>query len=345
MFTTVAKSLNGLPPFLLLQAFALTFSSCSEEKEISSYEISPEYDGPVVAWKLPENWGENPDLSGPMAGSFHIKTELGPSGRIGVMPFREAVSTREVVNMFGRELGYENFDQNSLELILQTKTIGNKSFEWIPLTDQTDPAESRMVLLALLRKEQETWLFPFIADSPLITQEMNNFKKFLKSVVVRAGKVPIRARNPAALPSPPPAQSANGPTWEAPTHWIQGKPSSMRIGSFYVRDENGNELDFSITSFPGDVGGVLANVNRWLSQVGLDKVDESGLASYLSTVEIDGKSAQLLIAENDDKSLYAALLFRDDRSWFFKIMGESSLAKIEKKNFLGFLDTVCFHDH
>ena len=61
--------------------------SCGEEAEIRSYEIPSEYTGPVVTWELPDEWGENPDISGPMAGSFHVKTDLGPMGRIGVMPF------------------------------------------------------------------------------------------------------------------------------------------------------------------------------------------------------------------------------------------------------------------
>lgn len=343
MCMKVAKCFEALSIFFWVQLVSLSIFSCSEKKEITSYEIPSEYDGPVVAWNLPESWGENPDLSGPMAGSFHIKTELGPSGRIGVMPFREAVATRDVVNMFGRELGYQNFDQESLDLIVQKKKIGDKIFEWIPLTDQSGSGESRMVLLALLRKDQETWLFPFIADSPLISQEMKNFKTFLRSVVVRAGKLPIRARNPIATTSPLP--SATKPTWEAPEHWIPGKPSSMRVGSFSVLGDNGKQLDFSITSFPGDVGGLLANVNRWLGQVGLNEVDESGLTNYVSPLEIDGKSAQLVIAENDEKSLYAALLFQTERAWFFKMIGDSELAKIEKKNFLGFLNSVCFHDH
>ena len=46
-----------------------------------------------------------------MSGSFHVKTEAGPTGRIGVMPFRESVSSVDVANMFGMELGYPTFDK------------------------------------------------------------------------------------------------------------------------------------------------------------------------------------------------------------------------------------------
>ena len=56
--------------------------SCGEEAQIQSYSAPNHYQGPVVAWKLPEQWGENPGMSGMMAGSFHVKTEQGPRGRI-----------------------------------------------------------------------------------------------------------------------------------------------------------------------------------------------------------------------------------------------------------------------
>ena len=53
----------------------------------------------------------------------------------------------------------------------------------------------------------------------------------------------------------------------------------MRIGNYAVTNEAGQSLDFSITSFPGQVGGILANVNRWLGQVGIEQTDEEVLSS------------------------------------------------------------------
>jgi hypothetical protein len=44
----------------------------------------------------------------------------------------------------------------------------------------------------------------------------------------------------------------------------------MRIGSFAVKEGNDSSLDISVTAFPGDLGGLLPNVERWLGQIGLD---------------------------------------------------------------------------
>ena len=46
---------------------------------------------------------------------------------------------------------------------------------------------------------------------------------------------------------------------EIPENWLPGKKSSMRVGSFMIGNDQDNSVDISITSFPGDVGGLLAN--------------------------------------------------------------------------------------
>ena len=79
--------------------------------------------------------------------------------------------------------------------------------------------------------------------------------------------------------------------------------------------------------------------NRWAC-----KVDKEGLSEYLSPIKLDGKPAQLVVAENDEQSLYAAMYFGSESSWFIKIMGDSTLAKVEN-NFLNLLNSFCFHDH
>jgi len=341
MLSSSANYFEYLRVCIIVQSISFLVS-CGEKAEIRVYEIPSEYTGPVVAWELPKQWGENPDLSGPMAGSFHVKTKLGPSGRIGVMPFRESVSSVDVANMFGMELGYPTFDMEKLEELSELKMIDGRKFEWIRLSDKKDEKSLRTILLALHRKQEETWLFPFIGDRDLINEQEENFESFLASTTLRAGETEIRAKAPA-LP-PPPSQDQNGaPTWEIPPHWVKTAASSMRIASYEVTDSNGSRLDFSVTSFPGDVGGTLANVNRWLGQIGIDPVNEDDLDKYISPIILDEKDAQLVIAEGQKDALFAAILMVEEKSWFFKITGNRELAKVEKSNFLSFLNSVCFH--
>lgn len=333
---------------LLSSALVISFFSCTEETSIQSYSIPSEYDGPIVNWKLPKNWGENPDLSGPMAGSFHIKTKEGPQGRIGVMPFREKVSTVDVANMFGREMGYPIFTESTLAPLVQEKEIGDRTFEWLVLKAKSDPAfvSPRTALLALLRQENETWLFPFIADQKLVLKESENFIQFLDSCTLRsANNKPIIARSPSPKnrtkkPFPTPPSRENPWIWEIPTTWKDGKSSSLRTASLKVDDQNGSELDISVTTFPGDVGGLLANVNRWIGQIDLSPVNKSSLEKYCTPFTIAGNSGHFIEAYGEKEAVLAGVLFLKKESWFFKLLGNKSLAKKEKDNFIVFLHSI-----
>jgi hypothetical protein len=326
-------------------AFLVPLFSCSDETTIKKSIIDSEYTGPVVTWVLPESWGENPALGGPMAGSFHVITQEGPQGRIGVMPFRETVSSLEVANMFAREIGYGLLDEVNLAPLLEKKTIGTREFEWIRLEEQRKSQSQKTVLLALYRKDSQTWLFPFIGEKALIDEELENFSRFLESTVLRAGSEPIKALSRSVSSSPPPVQPPPGPPppdWNIPSNWTPGKQSTMRLASYIVNDELGNKLDFSVTSFPGDVGGLLANVNRWLGQIDVSATDEEGLKEFVRSITIDNMKAQLVEASSTEKSLYAAILMRENRSWFFKLNGSKALAEKEKVNFLAFLESIRF---
>jgi len=332
-------------PVIAFAGLVLLFSSCGEDPQVRSYTAENHYEGPVVCWELPEQWGENTGMAGMMAGSFHVKTPHGPRGRIGVMPFRESVETTQIVNMFARELGHPDYNESSVKPLVVQKKLGERSFEVIRLEDRIGKEESpKTALLALYRHNAQTWLFPFIADRILIDEELDRFYGFLDSTTLRAGKTPVRA----IAPSLPPAQSANSghqPTWEAPEHWERKPATQMRVGNYAVSNEAGEALDFSITSFPGEVGGILANVNRWLGQVDISPTDEQGLSQYLSDRLIDEKPAKLVLAESEEQALYAAILVHKGRSWFLKLLGDVNLARTEKENFLGLIDSFCLGDH
>ena len=120
----------------------------------------------------------------------------------------------------------------------------------------------------------------------------------------------------------------------------------MRIGNYAVSNQSGESLDFSITTFPGHVGGVFwPMLTVGSGQVGIEPTNEAGLSEYLSDRTIDDKPAKLVIAESDKQALYAAIVFHEGRSWFLKLMGDVALARAEKENFSGLIDSFCLGDH
>ena len=62
------------------------------------------------------------------------------------------------------------------------------------------------------------------------------------------------------------------------TRYLVGAaPAPMRVVGFRVGGDPGAECTLAV--FAGDAGGLLANVNRWRSQMGLEPIDEAALAA------------------------------------------------------------------
>ena len=76
------------------------------------------------------------------------------------------------------------------------------------------------------------------------------------------------------------ASSASGINYPVPEGWLEFAPSSIRKANFKISNATGN-AEVSVTVFPGDVGGNLANVNRWRQQIGLSPIDSDTLKTVL----------------------------------------------------------------
>ena len=139
-------------------------------------------------------------------------------------------------------------------------------------------------------------------------------------------------------------ETSNSPRWQAPESWEEGKSSAMRLGSYSVKDDNGSVLDVSVTAFPGDSGGSLPNVNRWLGQIGLNPIEEAKLDQYVTDTTVDDLPAHLVRADNGGKALRVLALTAKGKTWFFKLMGDTNLAEREQANFDKFIASISFSD-
>ncbi|MFP4282739.1 MAG: hypothetical protein ACLFR7_01220 [Opitutales bacterium] len=131
------------------------------------------------------------------------------------------------------------------------------------------------------------------------------------------------------------------PDWTVPASWEVAEGSAMRRGSFAVTGEEGT-LDIAVTSFPGDVGGTLANVNRWRQQIGLSPVTEAGLSDLVETFQSSHYTVDLVHLEGAREATLAATLMHEGNSWFFKMTGPATLVEKERPAFLAFVRSVHF---
>lgn len=150
--------------------------------------------------------------------------------------------------------------------------------------------------------------------------------------------MPAAGDTGAAMVSTPVPTAANQPlVWTAPEGWTAKTGSSVRRGSYAVSGPEGAG-DVSITAFPGDVGGNLANVNRWRGQLQLPPVPD--LTGALQP--LDANALHMLIFEgaNQGTRMIGVIVPQSGATWFFKFTGPDALVAREKPVFLEFLKTV-----
>ena len=140
-----------------------------------------------------------------------------------------------------------------------------------------------------------------------------------------------------AVPAP---ASSTPPHWTTPSGWQEMRPNLPRLGDFVVSGPDGKKAEVTVMTFPGDVGGVLANVNRWRGEVGLGSIAENAIVSEKAVV--DSNEGKLFDLVGATERTVVAMIPRNGASWFFKMRGDKDLVAAEKPAFLQFLSSVHF---
>jgi hypothetical protein len=132
--------------------------------------------------------------------------------------------------------------------------------------------------------------------------------------------------------------------WTAPAHWQSKAGSSMRKGTYAITGEGGATAELAITAFPGDVGGEVANVNRWRGQVQLTPVSEAEATKAIQRISANGLAIGVVDLANPSLNppgrMLGAMVPFDGATWFFKLTGSDALVTKEKGAFLDFVKTL-----
>jgi hypothetical protein len=138
--------------------------------------------------------------------------------------------------------------------------------------------------------------------------------------------------------------TAGGPglTWQAPAHWKAKPGTGIRKGSFAIAGDGG-EADLGITAFPGDVGGDLANLNRWRGQIQLPPVTQAEFEAAVQRIEANGLRmivVDLVGTGSNAQRILGAMIPYSGATWFVKLIGPDALVAKERPAFMAFLNTI-----
>jgi hypothetical protein len=134
-------------------------------------------------------------------------------------------------------------------------------------------------------------------------------------------------------------------SYALPAGWREDPtPRTARVATVVLDDGSATEL--AITRFPGDVGGELANVNRWRAQLGPPSVASTN-SEDVSDMMIGGGSVRLYRLSGPDESgealgMLVAFVQHAGHTWFFKMTGPRASLDAQRALFEQFLESVQF---
>jgi hypothetical protein len=340
---------------VLALALATLLTGCRRE-EITAYRVPKEKPRPAAAsastspparpqlrWELPAGWREEPSTSF-RAANFSVTGEAGQQADVSVIPLPGlGGSDLDFVNLWRQQLGLPPAVEADLAGRTEPVTIAGATGKLFDIAAE-GPAKVAdrpdRILVAVLVRGGTSWFFKLQGDEPLVGQQRNAFVDFLKSVSFLEA--------PAAPSAPVIASTAAGdkPEWEIPSGWQEVPPTQMLRAKFVVGAGADARAEINISSFPGDVGGLLANVNRWRGQVGLPPLGEAELNATVESLDVLGGQAMLVDMTGKDSQsgqparLIGAIVPRRGQTWFYVLRGPEELAGRERPAFLKFIQSA-----
>jgi hypothetical protein len=352
---------------ICLALIAGLLASCEKTSEIKVYRVSkapleesapqqqeamptntaaPRMPGAIAptaatAVTTPPNWEPQP-LSQMRQASFVVKGDNGAIADISFVSLGTAAgNVLDNVNRWLDQIGQPSITEQKLRETAQRlhTSLGDVIIVDVAgLPKDADPARDGRIIAAMITTGDSTLFFKMRGNADLTEAQKGDFIKWVAAVC----NAQVETKSPQMAAMPPRDAGAPQLKWETPESWTEVPPSSMRYASFSALAENGDKIDISVVTFPGEGGSDADNVNRWRGQIGLAPVDASAVTPQViplrtadttfSTTDIVGAKARTI----------AAWTHHDGRVWFFKATGPNAAVEKEKPNFVNFIESVRF---
>jgi hypothetical protein len=310
----------------------------------------PAGDAVHIHWVTPDGWQEQPS-GGMRLANFLVPGPDGRGGLVSIVTLAGVVGQdTEVVNIFRERLPAPPLTPSELEALAREVQVGPTRGRLYDMTAEgaEDPGRSRL-MVAVLSSGTSSWYFNFFGQHALLEQEKPVFLEFLQNVTIESGHDHAHDHEPPRA-APTAAAPPTGPTlprWTVPEGWTETPPTTMLLSRFEVNADDG-QLEITVSAFPGDVGGTVANVNRWRGQIGLAPQPEAQIREALQSLDVEDGTAILIDMTNPREGnpirLIGVIWPRGDHTWFYKLSGDETVADREKAAFKRFIQSVRYHD-
>lgn len=308
--------------------------------------------GGSLAWTAPAAWQSQP-ASAMRKATYTIAGPGGATAELAISAFPGDVGGELAnVNRWRGQVGLEPIAASELSTaLIRTEHDGLA----LASVDLAGSASGQRMLAAMVPFGGATWFFKLTGPEAAVAGAKADFTTFLQTIhpvaaaetaAPTSGGAPFTSASAAGDMSGTAVVKAEGADlrWTAPPEWKSQPASAMRKASYAVEGEGGAVADVSITAFPGDVGGELANINRWRNQLQLPPVTAAELDGVVTRRSVPGLAVTIAdfsgAGSASGQRLLGAIVPFGGATWFFKLTGPEALVAREKDAFFAFAGTL-----
>jgi hypothetical protein len=209
-------------------------------------------------------------------------------------------------------------------------------------------AEGYKMLAAFVPAGDRTVTIKMIGPSEQVTAERQNFESFAASLSL-ADAADHAGHDHAEHAEGGTHESVGGLAFDVPEGWSRAGERPMRLVTYVLSD---GETECYISPLSGTGGGVEANLNRWLGQMGREPMSADAIAA-LPKLTVLGQEVALLETSGtftsmrgDAKPGYAlagVFVPMSETSYSIKLIGPEEEVAASKATFIAFCESLHTH--
>jgi hypothetical protein len=290
------------------------------------------------AWDLPAGWKQLP-ASQFRQGNFLVAGDRNVECYVSVLP-GSAGGIMANLDRWRSQMGLGAFTQEELHGLGTLEVLGRAAVRVELDGAYTRRGESRArdgyrLLGVILEHGGRTVTVKMVGPADVVDAERERFLALCRSLRTEGG------------PPDGHAGGSEGLSWRAPDGWRQAPAKSMRLVTFWPGAEESAECYIAVLG--GRAGGLHANINRWLAQVGKPALTPQEIDA-LPSVDVLGRPCRIVEAkgtytgmggpERKDYMLMGVVCELPRKSLFVKMTGPEDVVRRERANFIRFCESI-----
>jgi hypothetical protein len=243
-------------------------------------------DDPPITWKVPEGWEESRKAGAGNAmvrryTTFYLNLKGHPL-ELTVFDFpKGAGSVLDNVNRWRKQIGLKDVGEEELAKITREIKVDDMPVTMVDMATegaaQEKPAEGKAdvrMLVAVIDQEKRNWFFKLTGPAAVIDKNKAAFDRFIQS---------IRFADKAGQEI----------SWKLPEGWREERGGGLRYATIHLGPRD-HPLELTVFAFGPRAGSLLANINRWRGQIGLEDITEADLDKVSRQIKVKGVPVTLI---------------------------------------------------